>query len=340
MKPTLLIATLSMALAAPSAFAKSELETLRSLCQEQKRQINELEEANERLRADRQEARSTAAKQETNSQDTTKSAAVAKPAAKPATAAATYTVKAGDNFDKIARKVGTNPEKLAKTNGLKTSSIIHPGQKLKVPGTAAASTSRATSPVAATNEPAPKSSSKTHQVRTGETMFSISKKHGMSTEALTAANPKLKASSLRPGQVVSLGGDAPATSLINAPAHSKTPPAEEKSPNAAPAPVLKSSSARENSPTPASTAPAVSAATPETKPAPETTKSPATEKDAQPPAAAGKIRPITIEGEMTYGEFATKHGTNAERLNALNGLDLTTATVLAKGSELYVPAQP
>ena len=45
-------------------------------------------------------------------------------------------------------------------------------------------------------------------------------------------------------------------------------------------------------------------------------------------------------GSMTYGEFATKHGTDAERLNALNGLDLTTATVLAKGSELYVPAQP
>ena len=43
---------------------------------------------------------------------------------------------------------------------------------------------------------------------------------------------------------------------------------------------------------------------------------------------------------MTYGEFAAKHGTDAERLNALNGLDLTTATVLAKGSELYVPAQP
>ena len=43
---------------------------------------------------------------------------------------------------------------------------------------------------------------------------------------------------------------------------------------------------------------------------------------------------------MTYGEFASKHGTDVERLNALNGLDLTTATVLAKGSELYVPAQP
>ena len=43
---------------------------------------------------------------------------------------------------------------------------------------------------------------------------------------------------------------------------------------------------------------------------------------------------------MTYGEFASKHGTDTERLNALNGLDLTHATVLAKGSELYVPAQP
>ena len=53
-----------------------------------------------------------------------------------------------------------------------------------------------------------------------------------------------------------------------------------------------------------------------------------------------KFRSVTIEGEMTYGDFAAKHGTDAERLNALNGLDLTTATVLAKGSELYVPAQP
>jgi hypothetical protein len=49
---------------------------------------------------------------------------------------------------------------------------------------------------------------------------------------------------------------------------------------------------------------------------------------------------VTIEGEMTYGEFAAKHGTDTSRLNDLNGLDLTTATVLAKGSELYVPAQP
>jgi hypothetical protein len=43
---------------------------------------------------------------------------------------------------------------------------------------------------------------------------------------------------------------------------------------------------------------------------------------------------------MTYGEFAAKHGTQIERLNELNGLDLNQNTVLAKGSELYVSAQP
>ena len=63
-------------------------------------------------------------------------------------------------------------------------------------------------------------------------------------------------------------------------------------------------------------------------------------QDSPSPIPDKKIHPVTIEGEMTYGEFATKHGTNPERLNALNGLDLTNATVLAKGSELYVPAQP
>ncbi len=319
MKPTLLIATLSMVLASPTAFAKSELEALRSLCKEQKRQINELEQTNERLRADRREAQSPPAKTEPiSSHDTAKPTAVTKPATSPVT----YTVKAGDNFDKIARKVGTKPEVLAKSNGLKTSSIIHPGQKLKVPGTTAAAISHATPAVAAMTDSSPKTSGKTHKVQTGETLFSISKKHGMSTEAIVAANPKVRASSLRPGQVVSLVGDAPATTMISAPARAKSEPAVEKTADAA------------------ATAPVREAATASTTAPPETQSAPAAEKDALSATAERKIRPVTIEGEMTYGEFATKHGTSAERLNALNGLDLTTATVLAKGSELYVPAQP
>jgi LysM repeat protein len=181
--------------------------------------------------------------------------------------------------------------------------------------------------VVATTDSSPKNSGKTHKVQTGETLFSISKKHGMSTEAIVAANPKVKASSLRPGQVVSLGGDAPATTMISAPARAKAEPGVETTSDAAPAPVKMSP-------------PVLEATTASTTATPESEPAAAAKQDVLSPTAERKIRPVTIEGEMTYGEFATKHGTNAERLNALNGLDLTTATVLAKGSELYVPAQP
>jgi LysM repeat protein len=252
----------------------------------------------------------------------------------------TYTVKAGDSFDKIARKTGTSAETLAKSNGLKTSSVIHPGLKLKVPG---ATKAAATQTVAAASPQAAKSNGKTHTVQQGETFSSISKKHGISTGALVAANPKVKPSALRPGQVVSLGGSSSSTTMIAA---SKTPVAVEKTPAPAPAVAQKSPAAHQNvpmsTPPPASKPAPTPAAAPENKQVSAAAQEPAAEKEKQTlsPTTEKKIHAVTIDGEITYGEFASKHGTDAERLNALNGLDLTTATVLAKGSELYVPAQP
>ncbi len=70
---------------------------------------------------------------------------------------------------------------------------------------------------------------------------------------------------------------------------------------------------------------------PDTAPVAEPTPAPEPEQ---------KIRAIMVDEEITYGEFATKHGTDIERLNSLNDLNLTSSTILAKGSELYVPAQP
>lgn len=307
MRPTLLIATLSMVLAPSAAFSKSELETLRALCQEQKRQINELEEANERLRSVGRETHAVpVAKTGANSTSPTANNG----------STSTYTVKAGDTIERIARTVGTKPETLAKANGITINSIIRPGQKLKV--------TNSTSSAAAKTQ-SPSNLKTTHKVQAGDTFISISKKHGVSPKALAAANPKVNATSLRPGQMVSLGGNAPATTTISTPERVKAPALEAKASSAPPAPATKL-------PAPVPSRAAVSAPAPsEEKPLAAATPSPIPEK---------KIRPVTIEGEMTYGEFAIKHGTDAERLNALNGLDLTTATVLAKGSELYVPAQP
>lgn len=53
-----------------------------------------------------------------------------------------------------------------------------------------------------------------------------------------------------------------------------------------------------------------------------------------------KIRAVKVEQEISYGDFAKQYGTDIERLNSLNTLNLTSSTILAKGSELYVPAQP
>ena len=332
MKPTLLFATLSLVLTSPSLLAKSELETLRALCKEQERQINQLEDDNAKLRSVEREPRTVPAAAEK---------AIATKAVEPTPAAAatpaspaSYTVKAGDSFERIARKVGTTPEKLAKTNGLKTSALIRPGQKLKIPGAPAA----ATNPQAVA-QAAPRSSAKTHKVQQGDTYFSISKKHGVSTEELIAANPTVKASELRLGQIINLNSEATATTMISAPS---APTNVRSYPEKAEAPVSKAPVAvPHNIPVSTPTAPKptpapVEAKQPvaETAPAPAPTPAPAaTEKKVRP-------QPVTIDSEMTYGEFASTHGTDTERLNALNGLDLTKATILAKGSELYVPAQP
>ncbi|MES2660973.1 MAG: LysM peptidoglycan-binding domain-containing protein [Verrucomicrobiota bacterium] len=334
MKPTLLFATLSMVLASPTLHAKSELETLRALCKEQERQIHQLEDDNAKLRSVEPPSRPAAAKSEMPKAAEPTSAAATAPA-KPAT----YTVKAGDSFGKIARKVGTTPEKLAKTNGMKSTAIIRPGQRLKVPGAAAASHQAA----AQATPSAPKSSAKSHKVLAGETFFSISKKHGLSTAELVAANPSVSPSTLRPGQLVSLGVEtaapAAATAMISTSSAPASPrPYPEKA--TAPAPVSKAPAAMPHN-IPVST-PMAPKPAPAPKPTPAEPK-PAIAESAPAPAASAaekKIHPVTIEGEMTYGEFASNHGTDTERLNALNGLDLTDATVLAKGSELYVPAQP
>lgn len=333
MKLSLLFAMLTVVFATPTAFAESELETLRIRCSEQQRQILQLEHENTKLRSGDRETRPAPAKSENIATITAKTETVA-----TATTGTGYTVKKGDNFDKIARKIGTSPQKLAKANGLTPNSIIRPGQKLKVPGTATATAAPA---VAAASSPAPNDGRRTHTMKQGETFTSVSRKYGIKVNALIAANPKAKPSALRPGQVINLGKYSASTVAATQP----TAPAEKKQlPEPTPAPTPKPPAVAQNipaskptpavAPTPAipdakSTAPAIAAAQ-------------TTEKEKQTPAAAPqkKIHAVTIDGEMTFGEFAAKHGTDTERLNALNGLDLTTATVLAKGSELYVPAQP
>lgn len=329
MKPSLLFTTLTMILATPTGFAKSELETLRSLCAEQERQIRQLEDENSQLRSDTRPA--IAPKPESDLKTSLKTPTVAAVTA----ADSSYTVKAGDSLDRIARKVGMTPEKLAKANGLKANTIIQPGQKLKVTDSSASSTAVAATPPAP--EPVTQEEGKTHKIQQGETFSSISKKYKISTAALIAANPSVKPSALRPGQVVRISGSsASATTMISAPA---VPPRKAVM-EQAPVPSAKAPEPKPSAPVIPAAPPVAAANPPETTTAQAPAPSPVVEQQEITSAPEKKFRSVTIEDQTTYGDFAEKHGTDAERLNALNGLDLTTATVLAKGSELYVPAMP
>lgn len=215
-------------------------------------------------------------------------------AANGQTNAATYTVKPGDSFAKIARNTGCTPDDLAKANSLQLTSVIHPGQKLKLPG-------KTVAPSAGAVEGG-------HIIQAGETLTSISRRYGVPLGALLAANPGIKPQALKPGQKIFLAAAAPKPEVRQAPA-SVPPPAV---------------------PPPTSPPPAEAS---------ETTE----DADVAVPApdqSEGKIQTVMVDTEMTYGEFAAKHGTDIARLNDLNGLDLASSTVLAKGSELYVPGQP
>jgi len=322
MKTTLWLTSFSLLLT-PLGLSKTELETLRSTVSEQERQIRQLEEENMKLRSlNGLEIKNTPA-------------ATAAPKAAAASGTDTYTIRPGDTLAKVARNTGTSAEAIARANGIKNAAKISVGQKIKIPGKAAAATPSAP---AAAPSPTPNSGSETYVVRDGDTFYSIARKHNVSSESLVAANPSIKPSGLRTGQLIRLTAkstpavaeSAPAPST---PASSKTvaatapaPVASKPAPAPAPAPskhASEPSTAKSHAPAPAPSPAASSSPAPGTSPAPKTA-----------------VHSVTIDGEMTYGEFAAKHGTQIERLNELNGLDLNQNTVLAKGSELYVSAQP
>jgi LysM repeat protein len=214
-----------------------------------------------------------------------------------------YTVKAGDSLARIARKHSCTPQELAAANGMKLNAVIHPGQSLKLPAKAGpASESVTTSSTAASAETTVAPPGGSHTIKPGETLSSVSRRYKVSLSSILAANPGIKPNTLKVGQKIQLGAVEAPKPEVAAIAEPTTPPASEAK---APLPVKEEAVA-----------------------------------EAPPAEPEAKIRSVLVDREITYGEFAAKHATDVVRLNDLNGLDLNNSTVLAKGSELYVQANP
>ncbi|MCU0796374.1 MAG: LysM peptidoglycan-binding domain-containing protein [Akkermansiaceae bacterium] len=304
--PQLLIA--SCLLTSADLGAQETPEELRQRCEEQERQIRRLELENSRLKElvnDRTQPppspRLTPETEDTPAEPATPAVAPSTPAPAPA---ATHTVKAGETLSQIARRYRTTAAALVQLNGLSNAGLIRPGQTLKLPHQAGSTT-------VVRENTAPATTTKSHQVKAGETFYSIARQHGVSVDDLTRLNPGVNPRTLRVGQRLKVEAAAPATV--------QTP---EESSRVTPAPA------------PAATVSTSGGSTRATAPAPEASTS------SRPVIQHPVVRSIRITERITFEKFAAQYGTTTAKLNALNGLNIDPKQTLAEGSELYVSAQP
>ncbi|MGZ3376697.1 MAG: LysM peptidoglycan-binding domain-containing protein [Phenylobacterium sp.] len=98
---------------------------------------------------------------------------------------ASYVVKKGDTLEKIADQLDTTVDELLKTNKLKKTSLLQPGDVLKGPVV----------------------TKKAYVVTKGDTVFSIAKRFHVTVEQLREENDLSAKTSIRPGQQIRLPAD-------------------------------------------------------------------------------------------------------------------------------------
>ncbi|WP_314192598.1 LysM peptidoglycan-binding domain-containing protein [uncultured Arthrobacter sp.] len=138
-------------------------------------------------------------------------APAARTAAAPAsTAARTYTVKSGDTLGGIAGRHGVRLSQVLSWNGLKVTSIIYPGQKIRLgAGTAVAAAPARSAAPAATR-------SASYVIKSGDTLSGIAARHGVKLADILSANRLKVTSIIYPGQKLAIPGKAavqPASSV-------------------------------------------------------------------------------------------------------------------------------
>jgi LysM repeat protein len=159
-----------------------------------------------------------------------------------------YTVRAGDTLDSIARDLGVPIEALAHQNGIRNTSRIHVGQRLELPRspeipgaepplvTALASvTIPDAAPTTDASAPAPDAVPRTYTVRRGDSLDSISRELGVPIEVLAERNGIRNKSRIDVGQQLELPDSAQAVQtapLLTALA--TVPPSSDASAHAAP----------------------------------------------------------------------------------------------------------
>lgn len=110
---------------------------------------------------------------------------------------ADYVIKSGDTIFTIARKHHTTTKELRDANGMKRNSIIRVGKKLKVPTNTYFPDGVKT--VEKTKIVKKEKAKETYEVKSGDTLFSIARKHHVTLKTIMALN------SMKAGSIIKIG---------------------------------------------------------------------------------------------------------------------------------------
>ena len=115
-----------------------------------------------------------------------------------------YRVRGGDTLGRIARRFDTTVETLVAMNGLSQADNIRRGEVLRVPGELTAAAVAPPAPAPAAQEPATPKEPQRYQVRRGDTLGHIAKRHGTTVDMLVAMNDLDPSNIIKPGQTLSV----------------------------------------------------------------------------------------------------------------------------------------
>ena len=129
-----------------------------------------------------------------------------------------YTVKAGDSLWGISHKYGMSIDSLKSLNNL-SSNFIYPGQVLKVGQSS--NQSNTTSKPSASQSTNSSNQSGSYTVKTGDSLWGISHKYGMSIDGLKSLN-NLSSNFIYPGQVLKVGQSSSQSNTASKPSTSQS----------------------------------------------------------------------------------------------------------------------
>ena len=171
----------------------------------------------------------------------------------------------------------------------------------------------------------------------------------MTVTKLRGLNPDIKTHLITAGSTLKVSGQQATTAVATKSLEKKATDFRATS-NSGPAMISTRKKVSTPAPTPSKketvSTPPAKEKTPPTPPTPEYSIKETVAADAPPipprvdepaPIQATSVASIILTDEMTFDAFAKKHDVSTDQLNSLNGWTLPKATVLARGSEIYIP---